>query len=107
MQAAELLQQAGFSGASGVANGALASRPAWNTTNLPPAQPLLSKDTPVAERLFFVSQPEPFPDYIISDLMCRFGSFIDGFFMPGNVLVNYLWLDGQFSCMPLAYPVWR
>ena len=52
------------------------------STLLPEKQPLLARDTAVAERLFIVSQPENFSEQVLVDCFCRFGNLIDAYFMP-------------------------
>ena len=52
-------------------------------TPMPEKKPILSRNTATGERLFVVSQPENFPEMILQDLFCRFGTMIDAYFMPG------------------------
>ncbi|XP_013416230.1 RNA-binding protein 45 [Lingula anatina] len=54
------------------------------SAKLPAKQPLILESTPVAKRLFIVSQPDPLPDFIITDLFSRFGNLIDAYMMRGR-----------------------
>lgn len=51
---------------------------------LPEKKPLMPRNTPTGERLFIVSQPDSFPERVLQDCFCRFGSLIDAYFMPGR-----------------------
>ena len=55
---------------------------------LPDKQPILPRDTPVAQRLFIVSH-EPFDEHILEDVFCRFGNLIGAYFMRGEFSVLF------------------
>ena len=54
---------------------------------LPEKAAIAPRDSQVAERLFIVSKPDPFPENVLNDCFCRFGSLIDAYFMPGLSIV--------------------
>ena len=72
---------------------------------LPEKQPMMSRDSAIARRVFIVSHPERFPDDVLRDAFCRFGNLIDAYFVPGEWITScarYLKLVGcvfqfQFS----------
>ena len=53
------------------------------SASLPERRSILPRDTPIAERLFIVSNPEVFENKLLEDVFCRFGNMIGAYFMPG------------------------
>jgi len=89
LQATAVLQQAGIAG--GVTGGMAATavgvagdvRVRYCNVPLPEKKAYASRDSPMEQRLFIVSQPESFQERILQDAFCRFGNLIDAYFMPG------------------------
>ena len=72
---------------------------------LPEQKALASRDSPMEQRLFIVSQPERFDESILKDSFCRFGNLIDAYFMPGMFLIDAYFMPGKwlrFSLMPTS-----
>ncbi|CAH1789727.1 unnamed protein product [Owenia fusiformis] len=59
-------------------------RISYTNIPLPPPKPMLSLDTPVAQKTFVVFNPEPIPIHIMEDLFCRFGDMIEAYIVPGR-----------------------
>ena len=85
-QASTLLQKAGIGGIAGGDLGPGGERMVTVTycnVQLPERKPFAQRDAHVEERLFFVSQPDYFPENILQDAFVRFGGLVDAYFMPG------------------------
>jgi len=72
---------------------------------LPDKKPIQQVDSPVAERLFIVSQPESFDNSILKDCFCRFGGLIDAYFMPRKNFgyAKFATFEGAQACMDLMH----
>ncbi|KAK2142014.1 hypothetical protein LSH36_1005g00011 [Paralvinella palmiformis] len=84
-KATEILQKAGIQG--GIAPLGCSSseeRVRFCNVPLPLTKPFAHRDSAVAERLFLVSQPDPFSTKYLHDVFCRFGDLIDAYFVPGK-----------------------
>ena len=88
-QATNIIQNAGLSNLMGAGSGD--TGPAerlvsvtYCNVQLPERKPFAQRDASIQERLFIVSQPEPFPENILQDAMVRFGGLVDAYFMPGE-----------------------